>query len=478
MQNSEPATGDVSLDAEVQRLREELAHTRQQLSQEQERRGELELLLHTNPDTALPIYRVFYQNLERMIEENDEKDKKPFAMAMIRLDNAYQRVKNTKDRSKALLFKTTIRIREVIGDTLYQSDRLDEFYVLISDYADNTELYRLFANIAREVAKPHDAPAEGLSFGCQIGLVQYPQHGAKSAELLTNAEIALRFGVHNNKHVVEYSSRMGEVYFRSMRLEQDLHQSTQSGFENFNLVYQPIVDTRGTIQGCESLIRWKHPEMGNVPPPQFIPIAERTGDIRILGRWILYKSCLQLREWHALGYPDLFVSVNLSPIQFTQKDLVASISELLTATGIKGRHLKLEITEGALMSDPEDAVGKLKMLRDLGIRISIDDFGTGYSSLNYLRKLPIDTLKIDKSFIDDVTANAQNQEIVKAIISMGKSLRMETLAEGVETAEQRDFLHNEGCQYIQGYYYSKPVESQVYSDYLAKGASLPVLVHA
>jgi EAL domain-containing protein (putative c-di-GMP-specific phosphodiesterase class I) len=234
------------------------------------------------------------------------------------------------------------------------------------------------------------------------------------------------------------------------------------------------VDASRTIRGCESLIRWNHPEFGFIPPPRFIPIAERTGDIRILGRWILYKSCLQLKAWHEQGFPDMFVSVNLSPVQFLDKDLVSQVSAVMDGVGIEGRHLKLEITEGAIMSHPEDSIRKLQALRALGIRISIDDFGTGYSSLNYLAKLPIDTLKIDKSFIDDVTRNIQNQEIVRAIISMADSLKIETLAEGVETAEQKDMILAEGCKYIQGYFFSKPVDADQYTDYLRNGAILPV----
>lgn len=466
-------TSAAELASEVQRMKLELDRARRELDLANERLSEKDKLLSINPDTGILVYRQFYTELERLVEFNSIAQPQPFAVAMVRLDSSYQRIKNTKDRSKALLFKTTIRIREVMGEALYQSDRLDEFYLLMNDFGDAKQLHRDLYAMVREVAKPHEGIGETISFGCMVGFAVYPEHGAKSQDLLMSAEIALRYAMYRKKNVVEYSAALGDAYFRSVRLEQDLHQATQNGFENFFMVYQPFVDEGNAIRGCESLIRWKHPEFGFIPPPQFIPIAERTGDIRILGRWILYKSCLELREWHRLGHPDVFVSVNLSPVQFTQHDLVQNIAEVVAATGLEGRHIKLEITEGAIMTDPDDAVNKLNALRKLGIRISIDDFGTGYSSLNYLRKLPIDTLKIDKSFIDDVTVNVQNQEIVRAIISMAQSLHIETLAEGVETVEQRNFLVGEGCKYIQGYYFSKPVEPAVFAGYLRAGGQLP-----
>lgn len=475
MDEADPTIRAAKLSSELLHMQNELSKTRQELHQANERLSEKDRLLNINPDTGIPVYRQFYTELERLIEHNTAGEAAPFAVAMVRLDGAYQRIKNTKDRSKALLFKTTVRIREMLGDALFQSDRLDEFYLLMADYDSPTQLHRNLFNMVQEVTKPHDGIGESISFGCLVGFAKYPVHGSTSGELLMCAEIALRYAMHRKKSVVEFSKSLGDAYYRNIRLEQELHNATQNGFENFHMVFQPFVDANNMMRGCESLIRWKHPELGFIPPPQFIPITERTGDIRVFGRWTLYTSCLQLREWHRLGFPEQFISVNLSPVQFTQRDLVESIAEVMEATGIDGQHLKLEITEGAIMTDPTDSINKLNALRKLGIRISIDDFGTGYSSLNYLRKLPIDTLKIDKSFIDDVTVNVQNQEIVRAIISMAQSLHIETLAEGVETLEQRDFLINEGCMYIQGYYFSKPVTSDIFSSYLLKGGKLPPL---
>jgi EAL domain-containing protein (putative c-di-GMP-specific phosphodiesterase class I) len=469
----DPAREAADLRRELQRLQAELEQTRQQLAQAAGRLAEQADLINVNPDTGLPIYRIFYRELEDLVERHGQGQPVRFALAQIRLDAAYQRIKNNKDRSHALLFKTTVRIREETGDTLFQSDRLDEFFLILKDFETTEELHKRLIGMVREILKPHDGVKEIINFGCQVGFAQFPQHGATSADLLANTEIALRYAVHRRKPVIGFSRTLGDAYYRILRLEQDLYRASQNGFEGFHMVYQPFVDASHTIRGCESLIRWQHPELGFIPPPHFIPIAERTGGIRLIGRWILYKSCLQLQEWRRQGHDDLFVSVNLSPAQFLQKDLVAQVVGVMESTGLEGRHLKLEITEGAIMSDPDDAVAKLKALREKGIRISIDDFGTGYSSLNYLIKLPIDTLKIDKSFVDDVTTNAQNHQIVRAIISMALSLNIETLAEGVETETQKDLILGEGCKYIQGYYFSKPVNPQRFSDYLAQGGRLP-----
>lgn len=474
LRETDPEIRTEKLRAEVMRLGVELEQTLTQLDQLRSRLAEQDMYLNMNADTGLPTYRVFFRELEQLIELSSRGEPQPFALVQIRMDSDYQRIKHSKDRSKALLFKTSIRIREVIGDTLYQSDRLDEFFILVRNFSSTDELHRMLFGTAREVAKPHEAIKEIISFGCQIAFALFPSHGANSQDLLTNTETALHYCINKKKNIVGYTPKLGEAFNRIAHIEQELHRATQYGFEHFHMVYQPFVDASHKIRGCESLIRWNHPELGFIPPPRFIPTAERTGDIRILGRWILYQSCRQLKAWHDLGYPDIFVSVNLSPVQFVDKDLVVQVAGVLEATGIAGHHLKLEITEGAIMSNPQDAIRKLQALRDLGIRISIDDFGTGYSSLNYLAKLPIDTLKIDKSFVDDVTVNVTNQEIVRAIISLATSLRIETLAEGVETANQKDLILAEGCKYIQGFFFSKPVDAARFAEYLGNGGILPV----
>ena len=250
-----------------------------------------------------------------------------------------------------------------------------------------------------------------------------------------------------------------------------LHSAIQAGFEGFNLHYQPFVDAQGAIHGSEALIRWHHSELGNVPPDRFVPLAEEMGAIRFIGQWTLYRACRELKRIHSAGRDNLYVSVNLSASQFKQIDLVERIGGVLESLELDGRFLTLELTETTVMEDPEEALAKMGDLRSMGVRLALDDFGTGYSSLSYLRQFPFDTLKIDRSFVQDVHLSPNDQEIVKAMIAMGDAFGMKTLAEGVESRGELDFLFEHGCDLIQGYYFSPPVASEEYQDLCRLGFS-------
>jgi EAL domain-containing protein (putative c-di-GMP-specific phosphodiesterase class I) len=322
--------------------------------------------------------------------------------------------------------------------------------------------------IVEAVSRPHEPPAKDVVFGCHVGLSLNTGRLTKE-ELLGNAYIALAESETGRGRYVIYDETIGNRYREKAEIERSLSTVAQAGFEDFRLVYQPFVDREGRLIGAEALIRWFHPRLGPLSPALFIPIAEETGEIRLLGQWTLYNAARQLRDWIKSSGHDLHMSVNLSPAQFKQQDLIVRIEGILDALGLDGRHLKLELTEGAIMEDPEQAIRTMKMLDERGVRISIDDFGTGYSSLSYLKRFPVHTLKIDQSFVEDVTTNQSNQEIVRAIISMAHSLHIESLAEGVETAEQRDFLAAEGCDSIQGYFYSPPVPARDFEPFLQAG---------
>jgi EAL domain-containing protein (putative c-di-GMP-specific phosphodiesterase class I) len=291
-------------------------------------------------------------------------------------------------------------------------------------------------------------------------------------ELLGNADIALGESESSGRSFVVYTPQLGERYRERLRIERLLSADIADDFKNFSIVYQPFVNTRGKIVGSEALVRWNNPELGEVSPARFVPIAEESGDIRVMGQWVLFNACRHLRDWRKQYDKELYVSVNLSPLQFKQPDLVDRIQGVLAALGLEGDGLKLEITEGVIMEDPTDAIEKMEGLKAAGIRISVDDFGTGYSSLNYLKRFPIDTVKIDKSFVEDLENNVSNQEIVKAIISMAHNIRIETLAEGVETVSQFDFLVNEQCRIIQGYLFSRPINAAGFEDFLRNGEAL------
>ncbi len=243
--------------------------------------------------------------------------------------------------------------------------------------------------------------------------------------------------------------------------------------QEFVLCYQPKINLHsGTIVGVEALIRWQHPERGMVPPAQFIFIAEDCGLILPIGRWVLREACSQARAWRQAGLPPITVAVNTSALEFRAKDFLENIRAILEETCLEPRYLELELTESVLMRDAEFTDSKLHALADMGVKLAVDDFGTGYSSLSYLRQFPIDTLKIDQSFVNQMTSNPNDAAIVSAVISMAKSLKLCVIAEGVETPEQYAFLLVQHCDEGQGYYFARPVAAEALATLLQTGTSL------
>jgi EAL domain-containing protein (putative c-di-GMP-specific phosphodiesterase class I)/GGDEF domain-containing protein len=430
-----------------------------------ERKQELERIAFHNPDTYLPVRRVFENSLDRLLTERAQSGE-PFAVGIVRLDESYNKIRNTRDRSKALLFRTGERLKNVLGEQVYQSDRLDEFLVLFLEAGDDQAVMETVRRMIDRVGQSHEGPASDIMFGCAVGLSFFPNHGDSREHLLGNADIALSLAVSRREEVVVFVDAMGKDFHDRGELENEFLKAVREGLDGFEIHFQPFVDQDRFIHGSEALVRWTHAKLGYISPLKFIRIAEETGEILTLGQWILYSSCKQLKSWLDMGYEGLYVSVNLAPHQFKQRDLVKRITGVLKANDLPGSALKLEITEGTIMEDPTGSIAKMAELRQAGVRISIDDFGTGYSSLGYLNKFPIDVLKIDKSFIDGLPDNRHNSAITRAIIAMADSLELETLAEGVEKKEQLDFLFTHGCRYIQGFYFSKAVPASVFETYL------------
>jgi EAL domain-containing protein (putative c-di-GMP-specific phosphodiesterase class I) len=242
-------------------------------------------------------------------------------------------------------------------------------------------------------------------------------------------------------------------------LQNRLHQALSLG--EFSLVYQPQLDVvTGRVFGVEALLRWYSPELGHVPPSRFIPVAEDSGFIVQIGAWVLEEACRQAQAWQSAGLPELSVAVNLSTLQFRRGNLVDTVASALRASGLAPHLLELELTESILLQDVEHTLATVRQLKALGVRLAIDDFGTGYSSLSYLKRFTVDKLKIDQSFVRDIGTDPDDAAIVRAIIQMAKSLRLGIIAEGVETAEQMEYLQREGCQEIQGYLFSHPLSAE------------------
>jgi diguanylate cyclase len=262
-----------------------------------------------------------------------------------------------------------------------------------------------------------------------------------------------------------YAEGMNSATQERVKLESELHQAL--ALKQFELHYQPKVDTKtGHIHGAEALVRWRHPQRGLVAPGEFIPLAESCGLIDAIGEWVVRESCRQARAWQLQGLPALRVAVNLSAFQFRHGNLLQMIREALHAAQLEPRFLEVEITESALMSDPEDSVTILEQLSRMGVVVSVDDFGTGYSSMSYLRRFPIDKLKIDRGFIAELISRADDASIVRAIVSLAHSLRLKVVAEGVETSEQLDVLRSLGCDQYQGFCFSPAVPATQFAELL------------
>lgn len=435
------------------------------------RKQELEDLINVDSQTGLPIRRCFIRDLEEHIANMPSNG--GLVVGVVRLDNQYRRIRVSRDRSNALLYKSGLRMKSVVGDYLYQSDRFDEFLFFVSGAADSDEAYRVGRRLLEFVSMHHDPPAEDISFGCIVGMSQTSDGGASLEELLDSAAIAVDRAEHSPDPVVLFKPFMGNEVRKRRRIERALSDSMQDSFRDFFIEYQAIVTPDGLIAGAEALLRLETQELGTVSPSAFIPIAEENGDIRVIGQWLIFECCRRLQAWRNDGYTNFQLSVNLSPLQFKQRDLPKRIEGVLAATGLDAGALKIELTESMIMQEPELAVSSMQRLRDLGVTLLIDDFGTGYSSLAYLRKFPVDVLKIDKSFVDGICDSESDRQIVKAIISMARSLKLSVLAEGVESRGQLEILRELECDYIQGYFFARPVSDHEFTAMLSQGRLSP-----
>jgi len=333
----------------------------------------------------------------------------------------------------------------------------DEFVILLSEIADVEDLTTSARKILLLLNAPHSIGGRDLHIGGSMGISVYPADGEDSETLIKNADTAMYHAKEKGRNNFQFFK--AEMNLKAVE-RQTLESSLRSAFEReeFLLHYQPKVDLdTSEITGVEALIRWQHPDRGLVPPSQFVPIAEDCGLILQIGRWVLREACRQGRAWQNAGLPQLPIAVNVSAVEFRDKGFTERVRSVLSETDLEARYLELELTEGVLMEDAESMVSVLQELKMMGIQLAVDDFGTGYSSLSYLRQFPIDVLKIDQSFVHQITADPDDSTIVSAIINTGKSLKYLVVAEGVETREQRAYLQAEHCAEGQGYLFSPPL---------------------
>jgi diguanylate cyclase (GGDEF)-like protein len=336
----------------------------------------------------------------------------------------------------------------------------DEFLLLISQVSGHEDVAEIAQRILEDLRRPVDAKVVSLRITASIGYALYPADGTTMDGLVAQADAAMYYAKQHGRNSLQcYSPGMSAEVREQVELERELCEALGRG--QFELYYQPKVNTAtGLIRSAEALLRWRHPELGLVPPDKFIPIAEECGVIGAIGEWVVREACRQARQWQQAGLPPMRIAVNLSAAQFRQGNLVEIVGTALREADLEPQFLEVELTESAVMTDPEDSIGILEQLSRMGVMVSVDDFGTGYSSMNYLRRFPIDKLKIDRSFIAEMSQSAENATIVQAIVSLAHSLRLKVVAEGVETSEQLRFLSNLNCDQYQGHFFSPAVRAE------------------
>jgi diguanylate cyclase (GGDEF)-like protein len=332
----------------------------------------------------------------------------------------------------------------------------DEFVLLASSITNVEDAPRLAARAIEALQPPVRVAGVDVHTSVSIGIAHYPADGSSIEALLAHADAAMYSAKQQGRGNVQSFKPGMHAGTDKIHLESDLHSAV--ALKQFELYYQPKVDTRnGMVRSAEALIRWVHPTRGVVSPADFIPLAEECGLIGAIGEWVIREACRQARVWQDDGLPPLRISVNLSASQFRDHGLVESIRRALDDAGLQARYLEVELTESAVMSDPEQSIAILEQLSRMGVLISVDDFGTGYSSMSYLRRFPIDKLKIDRVFINEIASRPEDASIVRAIVSLAHSLHLKVVAEGVETPAQLRFLEAAGCDEYQGYHFSHPL---------------------
>ena len=410
--------------------------------------------------TNLPNRNLLYQQLESALL-NARKRSREFGLLSLDLDNFKVINDNFGHRvGDQLIQQVAERIKKKIPPEacLYRLGG-DEFVIVLENTKDIAELESIAEDLLNNTNNTYPVAEMEMMITVSVGIASYPQHANDIDNLLKNADAAMyrAKSTGHNMYCV-YEKHMAESINAHLTLGGGLRKAIEEG--QFVLHYQPKIRLPDeAVVGAEALIRWEHPELGMISPNQFIPLAEESGLILPLGEWVIRRACDQLQEWREEGHSPVKLSVNLSSRQFMQVNLVDMVEQVLEETGVDPKYFELELTESMLMADAQQSIEKLHSFRALGVTLSIDDFGTGYSSLAYLKKLPIQTLKIDRSFINDLGLDSDNDAIVKATIAMATSLNLSVIAEGVENRSQVETLKYYNCQEVQGYLFSKPLSS-------------------
>jgi diguanylate cyclase (GGDEF)-like protein len=436
------------------------------------RHAEIEDMASVDALTGVANRRAFERELERNVRPGAE-----LALLLLDLDD----LKSINDSvghsvGDEVLRGTAVRIQGCLRTTDTVS-RLsgDEFAILLPRVGDRTNVEVISRRIVEAVQRPYPSALHNCTISASVGVVMRDGE-AGSGELLRNADVALMYAKRQGKgRYVVYRPELHSSELERIAFERDLRIALEQ--DQFILHYQPIVDSKNRrILGVEALVRWQHPERGLVPPLDFIPLAEATGLIVPLGAWVLREACVQTQKWrtnHPSFFKDFLLSVNVSARQLFGTQLQNDVVTALNESGLDPRHLVLEIIESQVMTDVAGALRQFAALKEIGVRIAIDDFGTGYSSLGHLQDLPVDFLKLDKSFTDNITESVKSQELMRTVAQLSRALSIATVAEGVETVEQADVLHHLDVNLCQGFFFARPVDADSFSRMLKRVRRLP-----
>ncbi|MCF6093969.1 EAL domain-containing protein [Microaerobacter geothermalis] len=421
--------------------------------------------------TGLPNRRMLNEQLNLKLSQNQDDQK--LAILILDLDQ-FKWINDAFGHTfgDALLKNMAVRLKGLFDDDIFLA-RLggDEFILLIENTPSrHVSFCKHVEIIAQKVLKMLDKPfmiqEEEIIVTASVGISLFPDDAKDMDTLLKNADVALyRAKDHGGNTYQYYTDIWSDDGLRQLTLQKHLRKALTN--KEFIIHYQPRIDIRsGKINGMEALLRWKNPKEGLISPTEFIPLAEKTNLIIPIGEWVMRTACKQNKKWQDMGYPPIRVSVNISPRQLQRDNLMEMVHNALKESGLQPHYLEIEITESDIMKNPEKNIEMLTQLKEMGVHISVDDFGTGYSSLNYLKRLPIDTLKIDRSFIKDIDTDRDNAAIVEAIITLAHQLHLKVVAEGVETKTQEAFLQKKCCDEIQGYLFSRPVPAEEFEEML------------
>lgn len=417
-------------------------------------------LIYFDSLTGLPNRHLLQETVQSAILQA-QKDSVQLGLLFLDIDH-FKNVNDTLGHRTGdeLLIEISRRLRDnLLKENVISRMGGDEFVVIINQ-CDDQELSRIAERLLNKVSKPYHLEKHNLTVTASIGIASFPRDGEDFETLYQHADIAMYNAKHEGRNDFRFFNH--DMQLRTARvlaLENAMHQALERN--EFYLQYQPQLSIKDhRVIGVEALLRWKHPELGIISPAEFIPLAENSGQIIAIGTWVIRTAVNQLKRWLDSGLPPMVMAVNLSAIQFKHPDLPGLVSSILEQAQLAPEYLELELTEGVAMGDPVHAIGIMDDLHSRGVRMSIDDFGTGYSSLSYLKKFNIYKLKIDQSFVRDIATDADDSAIVSAIIQLAHSLGFITIAEGVETEAQREFLLKQGCDELQGYLFSRPLMAQ------------------